>query len=313
MVLIHSLESVLIIVIIFMTGYWMTCAGWLNNEIGGVFSKIVLNVALPCYLFWNLVNDFSKSELIKLSGGLIVPFLSIGLSYLLAIFVSNIIKVRKERKGVFRSIFFTSNTIFIGLPINITLFGTKSLPYALLYYIANTIFFWTAGVFEISRDGLNECEKSTWFSWSTLKKTASPPLMGFILAIIFIILNIRVPAFIMDSCQYIGQLATPLGLFFIGIILYSVKFKNIRFDKDIIILILARFVICPLMVILLEHIFILPDIMAKVFIIQSAMPAMTITSVVAREYGADYEFATVVTVITTILSMLAIPVYMCLI
>lgn len=309
MVLLHAIESVLTIIIIFMVGYAMTSAGWVDKKAGDLFSRITLNVALPCYMFWNISADFSKHKLIELSSGLAVPFLTVGLCYLLSILVSNLIKVKKGRKGVYRSIFFTSNTIYIGLAVNIALFGEKSVVYALLYYIANTLFFWTFGVYEINQDGQDE-EKVSLFSKDALGKILSPPLLGFITAVILILLNVHVPVFLLDSCRYIGQLATPLGLFFTGIILYSMKLKDLHIDKDIITLILARFVVCPGIVILLAHVFHLPALMAQVFIIQAAMPAMTATGVVAKEYGADYEFGTAVTVITTILSMIAIPVYM---
>ena len=48
--------------------------------------------------------------------------------------------------------FTCSNTIFIGLPINMAIFGSRAVPYVLIYYIANTTFFWTWGVYKISQD-----------------------------------------------------------------------------------------------------------------------------------------------------------------
>ena len=309
MLFLHSIESVLTIIIMFMTGWVMTRVGWLNDKTSVTFSKIILNVSLPCYMLWNLMTSFNKKSLEELSGGLIVPFLSIGITYLLGILISNLLKVNKSRKGIFRSIFFTSNTIFIGLAVNLALFGVKSTPYVLLYYIANTTFFWTFGNYEISKDG-DAGGRVSLFSLATLKRIASPALLGFLLAILLILLDVKLPGFIMDSSKYIGELTTPLAMLFIGIVLHSIKLRDIRFDRDTVVLILARFLICPLSVIALEHFFPLPPLMAKVFVIQSAMPAMTSTGVVAKEYGADYEFGTLVTVITTILSMIVIPVYM---
>lgn len=309
MLFLHSLESVFTIIIMFMTGYFLTRAGWLNDQISDTFSKIILFVSLPCYMVYNLTSTFSRSLLESLAVNLIVPFLTIGLSYVIGIIVSNIMKIKKNRKGIFRSIFFSSNTIFIGLPINLALFGEKSVPYVLLYYIANTTFFWTLGAYEISKDGISE-EKVKFFSKATLKQIFSPTLIGFMIGIVLILLNIKLPAFILNSCKYFGDLTTPLAMLFIGIVLFSVKIKSLKIDLDTVVLTLARFIICPVIVILLTHIFKTPPLMAKVFVIQSAMPAMTCTSIVAKGYGADYEYATVVTVVTTILSMAVIPIYM---
>ncbi|MPM85366.1 hypothetical protein SDC9_132446 [bioreactor metagenome] len=138
----------------------------------------------------------------------------------------------------------------------------------------------------------------------------NPALAGFSLAVVLILLNIQLPSFILNSCKYIGELTTPLAMFFIGIVLHSIPLKKLRIDRDIAVLLLGRFLVSPLFVIALEQFFPLPPLMAKVFIIQSVMPAVTSTGVMAKQYGADYEFATVATVITTLASMIIIPIYM---
>lgn len=305
----HATESILTIVAMFMIGYFMTRAGWINDSTGNTFAKIILNVSLPCYMLFNLMSNFDRTKLVTLSSGLIVPIVSMGISYFAAIFVSNAAKIDIKHRGVFRSIFFCSNTIFIGLPVNLALFGEKSVPYVLLYYIVNTSFFWTLGAYQIGIDGKKEF-KSKIFSAATLKRIVPPALMGFIIAVILILVNIKLPTFVMDTCKYIGELTTPLAMLFIGIVLYSVKLRDVHFNKEIWLLIFGRFVFCPLLVVALVHIFHVPAMMGKVFVIQSAMPAMTSTGVVAKGCGADYEFGTIATVITTIISMIVIPIYM---
>lgn len=309
MVFWHSLESILTIIVMFMTGYFMARAGWLNDETGRVFTKIILNVSLPCYMLWNIMTNFTRASLEEHAGGLVVPFLSIGLCYVLGIAFSYIFRVKKSRRGVFRSVFFTSNTIFVGLPVNLELFGAKSVPFVLLYYIANTTFFWTVGAYEISRDG-EAGKKHSLFTRQTAKRLVSPALLGFIAAVILVLLGVQLPRFVMSSCEYLGQLTTPLAMLFIGIVLSSVKWRTLRLDKDVVLLLFARFLICPLTITAISFFISISTLMRQVFIIQSAMPAMTSTGIVAKEYGADYEFGTVVTVITTVVSMLVIPIYM---
>ncbi len=308
----HAIESILTIIIMFMTGWVLTHVGWLDEKTSVIFSKIIVNVSFPCYMLWNLMSNFDKAKLQELSGGLIIPITSILLSYFLSVLVSNLMKIDPKRKGIFRCIFFTSNTIFIGLPVNLSLFGAESTPYVLIYYIANTCFFWTLGNYEISKDGEGNREKQK-FSFDAIKKIANPAMAGFVVAIILILLEVQLPRFVMDSCKYIGELTTPLAMFFIGIVLHSTPFKKLRIDRDIIVLLLARFVLCPVVVIALELFIPVPSMMAKVFVIQATMPAVTSTGVIAKQYGADVEFATIATVVTTIASMIVIPIYMILI
>ena len=60
--------------------------------------------------------------------------------------------MRPGRRGTMINTFANANTIFIGLPLNIALFGNDALPYFLVYYIMNTISPWTIGVYLMTTD-----------------------------------------------------------------------------------------------------------------------------------------------------------------
>lgn len=310
MAVVNALGSVLSIVAMITVGYVLTSKGWFDDKTSKVFSKLVCNISLPCLMISDLMGNFDRNKLSSLGKGLIIPFFSIALCYLIAILVSKVIKVGKDRKGTFRSMFFVSNSIFIGLPVNLALFGSKSIPYVLLYYIANTSFFWTIGAYGISADG--QSKKASIFSKETFKRIASPPLMGFVVAIIFIMLNIKLPQFIMDTCKYFGNLTTPLSMLFIGITIYSVDTSEIKISMDMAAILFGRFLISPILIFVMAYYFPVPELMKKVFVVQAAMPVMTNTAIVARTYGADHKYATVMTVVTTISSLVFIPIYMAL-
>ena len=256
----------------------------------------------------NLVTTFNKDMLIKLSSGLKIPFLSIMICILLSILVCKILKVEKGRRGAFKVMFFTSNTIFIGLPVNLALFGESSVPYVLLYYIANTVIFWTIGVYLISKD--SSVEEANIINFQSIKRIFSAPLIGFLLGIIFVLLEINLPTFIIDACKYLGNLTTPLSMLFIGSTIYSVDLKGIRLTKDIITIVIARLFISPFVVVLLAHFSSEPILMKEVFIIQASLPIMTQTTIISKQYNSDYKYVAVLTTLTTILSLITIPVYM---
>lgn len=308
MVILNALESVFSIVLMISTGFFLSYKGWFNEKTSKLFSKLVCNLSIPCLMITQFTESFDKDKLVSLSGGLFAPFTSMALGYISAVIISKIIKVKKGRIGTFRSMFFVSNSIFIGLPVNMALFGEKSIPNVLLYYIANTTFFWTLGVYEISKDG--ESSGANIFSLDTVKRIMSPPLISFLLAVLFVLFNIHLPKFILDTFKYFGNLTTPLAMLFIGITIYSVNLKEFKFSLDMFAIILGRFVVSPILILVLCNFINTPLIMKEVFVIQAAMPVMTNTAIVSKRYNADYEYATVNTIITTVLSLIAIPIYM---
>lgn len=305
--MVQAVESILSMMIIIIIGYVLASKNWFSEETTNVLVKLVTQVSLPFLMINNIVDNFSKEKLLSSFGGLIVPLLSIALCYLIAIFIARFGSIEKKRSGLFKSMFFNSNTIFMGLPINLALFGEESLPYVLLYYVANTINFWTVGIYEISKDGTKE--KGKLFSIETMKKIISPPLVGYFLGMLLVILNIKLPAFLSNTFNYLGSLSTPLAMLFIGITIQDINLKNIKVSKDMIYIFLGRFVISPVLVILTCYIFPLPTLMRNVFIVQAAMPVMTNTAIISKAYGADYEYAAVMVSLTTIATLFVIPIY----
>lgn len=303
-----SIGNVLSIAIIIIIGYVLAYKKWFDENSTDLIVKIVIKISLPPLLFSIMVQNFNRAQLISSVRGLMIPLLSIFILYILGAILAKIMHVQKNREGLFISLFFNSNTIFMGLPVNLALFGEKSIPYVLLYYVANTMFFWTLGVYEISKDGTKT--KSNFFSMQTLKKIMSPPLMGYIVSVIFILLGIKLPESIMSTCKYLGNISTPLSMIFIGITIYYVDKSAFKVCREMVGVIFGRFLISPVLIFLLSVLIPIPHLMRDVFVIQAAMPVMTNSSIIAKSYNADHSFAAVIITITTIASVFVIPIYM---
>lgn len=307
MVLLNAMQSILSILLMISIGYILALKGWFKEEDSKLFSRIVVNLSLPALMISNMLENFTKENITHAGKGIIIPFVSMIVCFIISIVFTRVLRVAPERRGTFQCMFFLSNTIFIGLPVNLALFGEQSVPYVLYYYFSNTTIFWTLGVNLISKDG--GAKKESLFNKETLKRILTPPLIGFISALILIVLNIHLPKFIIDSCKYLGSLTTPLSMLFIGIVISSISFKNFKFHKDMLFIIVGRFLVSPLVTYGFTLLFSAPLIMKDVFTIQAALPVMANAAIVTKEYGADYEYAAVMIAITTILSLIFIPIY----
>ena len=317
MLVINALQSVLSIMIMVSIGYLLSKKKWLDKKTSNLFSKLIVNISLPSVMIYNLMTSFNKVELLDTLGGIIVPFLGILITYIISIPLAKLLKIREDRRGMFSALFAFANTIFIGLPVNVALFGEASIPYVILYYIANTTIFWTIGIYGIKKDGeFGKDIKSDnkLISFSTAKRIFSPILASYVLSIILILLEINLPKFILDTCRYLGNLTTPLSMLIIGTIIYSINLKELKFDKDMLAITLGRFIITPLFVFVMLRFFpVAKLLMGKVFILEAAMPAMTTIAIVGQAYDADNEYATVKITMTILISLFVIPIYMYLI
>ncbi|MCQ5210462.1 MAG: AEC family transporter [Megasphaera massiliensis] len=308
--MLHGLEGIFEVLFIIAIGVILSKKGWFGSNMSAVFSKLVMKISLPLYMLCQMEKDFTHDSLIRIAPDLILPFASIFLAYIVGRIAAKVLHIRRERQGVFVTCFFIANTIFIGLPVNLALFGTQSVPSVMLYYMANTTMFWTLGIYHIVNDSQGGKGNMPLFSAQTIKKVFSPPLMGFLIGLALVLANIKLPDFLLTSFQYVGNMATPLSLLVIGIEMAGISFSDIHWDRDVVGALIGRFLVCPACVLALLPFIPVTPMSGQVFTMQASMPAMTQMTVVAKSIGADVRYSTQVTFITVVMGIVVIPLYM---
>lgn len=138
MVFLHALQGIFGLLLIVSLGYMLARKGWFSPETQILLPRLVTSVALPPYLFYTIIHSFGRDDLVHLLYGSLFPLLSILLTFAVALLVARIARVERRHLGLFCTSFATSNTVFIGLPVNLALFGESAAPYVLLYFFANT-------------------------------------------------------------------------------------------------------------------------------------------------------------------------------
>ena len=303
-----SITSIIPIIAIIVLGYILQVRGWFGDRFGPNLSRLIMNVALPASIFVSVMKYLTLDKLISLSGGLLYTFVAFKLGYIVAYIAVVVFKVRPGRRGTTINTFVNANTIFIGLPLNIALFGEQALPYFLIYYITNTISTWTLGVYLMTSDSKSsQGKETTKFDW---KKLLPAPLVGFLVALLFLSLRISIPDFVTNTLTYVGNIVTPLSLIYIGIVLAKAGLNTIAFDKDTIVTLVGRFILAPLIMLLVLKFFApnMATVEIKTFMIQSATPALAVLPILANQGKGDVEFSTNVVTLSTVLFILVIPI-----
>lgn len=312
-----SIQSVVVIVLIMLLGYILRKQGWLADSFGGNVSKLITQIALPASIFMSVQNNLTRGKLFNLFAGLLLPFIGVVISYIVAFILVKVLKVKVGRRGVFINTIANANTIFIGMPLNLALFGSAATSYFLIYYIINTVSTWAFGVFLIKNDDPTLVKAEKQHNKINWRKILPMPLVGFFVAVIWLLTGIQLPKFLGDTFNYVGNLVTPLSLIYIGIVLANAGLKSIHFDKDTVFALLGRFILAPVVMILLVKWFgpsvlhlDIASLMGKTFIVQSATPALAVLPILAGEAHGDVDYATNVVVLSTLLFIIVVPVLM---
>ncbi|MDA8411279.1 MAG: AEC family transporter [Treponema sp.] len=310
--MLRALESVISVLVMIALGFGLARRAKPGDKATALLSRLVMSIALPSFMVANLMGGYDRARLLSILPGLPVPFVVMLASFGLSLLIARGLRIERSRRGSFANLFALSNTIFIGLPVNQILFGPASLPFVLLYYIANTTLFWTIGVYGIARDAAAGGGRpaARIVSLEGLRRVFSPPLVAFLASVVLIMIGVRLPSFVLELAKTVGNMTTPLSMIFIGITIAAVDWRKIRLTVDLALVLGGRFVLSPLLLVLAVRWTGLPALMKSVFLIQASMPAMTQIPIVARAYGADAEYAGVMTSITTVASLLTIPLFM---
>lgn len=193
-----------------------------------------------------------------------------------------------------------SNAGFLGNPLTEGIYGSMGLLYASIYLIAQRIIMWSAGV--------------SFFTESPDKKTlvkkvvTHPCIVACMIGIIVMGLQITLPDFLFDTINNIGKCTTAITMILIGAILSEADLKTMV-TKTTAAFSLLRLIIIPLMVFAGCLLTRMPMLVTGVSVVLAAMPAGTTTAILAVKYNGDEELATKCVVLTTLLSMIMVPIW----
>lgn len=299
------------VVVLLTAGYFVGRAAKGNSTIIYFLSKLIINITLPCTVISSFIGMSNTSEPGQLWLFFLSGILGMGAAYLVSKVFVKALKIKRTQSGVFSSLFALSNAGFMGIPVATALFGNPGMPPALFYFVANAVMVNSVGYMDISADGFaSNGEKGKIELIDLIKKLASPPIIAIVIAVIIIALKVRLPVFLDMSIGYLGDITSPLALLFLGMVLYRTGFgcfKNL--DKKTAFMLVGRFVLSPLIMIVICIIMGFNNYDTNVLTVQSSLPSIVAAAIYAEAAGADTDFAAQGVVLTTLISFVTIPIY----
>ena len=208
-------------------------------------------------------------------------------------------KSDSNRKAVLEFSTMFSNAGNAGLPIVASVFGNEGVFFASFYLLPARILIWTAGL-SLFVEGGNFKEKL-----KILLKT--PSLDVVFIGLILMFSPVKLPSVISTAIKNIGDMTGPLSMMIIGAALGESNLKE-AFDIDAFKLTAVRLVIQPLIFLFLLKATGVKDILWQVTVTLTAMPAAANTEIFAEMYGKDYTFAAKCVVVSTVISLVSVPI-----
>lgn len=294
----QNLEVMVVLFIIVILGYVACKLGYMGDKFDKKLSSIVVDITCPLLVLSSVMGDELPDRT------LILPLLGVGfLTYILLLvfgfWVPRLITKNHDDQGMIGFALMFANVGFIGYPIVSSIFGPHAVFYAALLNMPNTFFIFTAGVMLIKGEySLKQFNP---------KVLVSPAMLGAFLAAIIVALGIHTPDIIARPVTMVGNITVPAALMIIGSSMAKLPIREIIGSPKVYITALLRLTIVPLSIYFLFKVCGVSDQVNNINTVVIAMPVASFGTMFCLKYGRNPSLITETTFITTLGSIITIP------
>lgn len=285
-------QQILVMVAMMLVGVALVKSSMVNETGVKQMSNVAIYVATPAVIIQAFAIDFDPEQLVN--GLWVSLFFSLGL--LLSAIIGRVVCGSADRVGQFAVIF--SNTGFVGIPIITSLLGQEYVFYVTMTMAVGTFVLWTYGIYLMSGDA----------SMISLKKiVTNPAVIALGVGLLLFFAPIHLPVIVDKALTGMSNLNTGLGMLVLGANLGSSNIGLMVSDLRLYKASALRLLVVPAVVI--GTLLLMPcstEIKMTVLICE-ATPCGAVTSMLAQLFGGDYQYGTGLVIMTTLLSMITMP------
>lgn len=298
-------SSLVVIVIIIAFGLFLGKIKWIDKGTNKKLVNLLLMVFMPASLFnafpGEFSEEFSSLFFMGLVGGVV--------TMLLVIIAAKLVYNKKFFPGELtyeaQFSFAFNNATFLGYPLISMAFGERGIVPYCGFIIAFNLALFSYGVW------LFERKITPKF---ILKTLINPNILAVILGMVFFLNRFNVSSELPithDAIKYIAGATTPLSLLCVGYMLSTADLKKLLKKWRLFIVAAIQLIFAPAITFLVTKIlFGFPDEVVLICTLIQALPTATSLGLFAEKYGGDVAEASQIVVISTLMSIITMPVVM---
>lgn len=294
----HIVNQIGVIFFVLMVGFVVTKLGIIDDHTSKRMSSLVVKVTAPMFIIANMAKESS------LSNKDIVSLLLISLSiYLVLFFVAMILpkllRVRREDVGIYRFMTVFGNVGYMGLPVAYVIFGDEGVVYTAIFILPFYLLIYTFGIMFVKpHDEDNRID---------FKQLINPGVVAVTIGLVLFWTGWKLPTFVRDSFEMVGGLTTPLSMIVIGVSLASVKISAMLTNVRIYVFTAIKLLALPMLLMVILKALGLDGLLLGIPVLITGMPVAANAVILSKEYGGNDLLASEGIFVTTILSLITIP------
>lgn len=286
--------QVSVIAILIAIGYSLAKKEIFTPKTGQQLSYLLINFVTPVLILNSFQIDYTPEKLHSLLSAFFLAFFS----YAVVIAFSFLYCGRKPSAKVDRLSLIFPNVGFMGLPLIAGMYGDTGVFYASIMVITFNVMFWTYGITVIQGS----------FSQKNLKKILlSPTILAVLLGLCLFLFQIRLPEPLSSVADHLSSLNTPLAMMVAGISISQSDLLSVFKNRKLYKLLVGKLLAAPLLVAAVYLLLPGDPMVKEILVIQVGCPTAALIGITLLQQEMDNRTATEYFTMTTLVSMLTIP------
>ena len=257
--------------------------------------RLMMDVTMPLMVLDAFNKPTTREEILSSLWVMVIAFIGCAVTGLVGLLLWRSQPDNKKKVLMYASMF--SNAGNAGLPIISLVFGPTGVFYASMYLIAPRILQWTVGLSLFVKP-----EKGGWVKNVLL----NPMVVMIYIGVIIMATGRQITGVFAEAIDSVGSMTSPLSMILIGATLANMN-QRMLLDKTVLVVSFFRLIAFPTLFAFLLKPLNADPMMMNVCVILLAMPAASNTAAMAERYGGDYKFASACVSVSTLLSIVTVP------
>lgn len=294
------MEEIAKLFVIMLMGYVVVKAGLMKSSESKSISVIMVYLVIPCVI----LNAFQVEYTPDVQKGLILACVAAVAVHILFLIVTALLKRPLHLDVIERATVIYSNAGILVIPLVQELLGQEYVIYSSAYIAVQLILIWTHCKNMLCDEGRLE--------WK--KVFLNVNIISIIVGVVLFVCRIQLPSGAQDVLNMMNNMIGPIGMLLAGMVIAEVPLKTVFIRKRSYLSAVLRLLIYPVLVLGLMKAFQIfagiPDsrqILLTVYLASITPACATVTSM-AQLYDKDAAYASSLYVLTTLLSIVTMPV-----
>ena len=282
-------------------GYLLLKVKILDVDFNKRLTTLLLSVTTPALIVSSVLSSTIEKDISKIAFVFVVGIIIFIVLPVFGFVIVKIMRVPTQQQGLYIFMTMFSNIGFMGFPVMKSIFGNEAVFLTAIFNMLFNLLVFTVGIVFMNYHSAQKIKMNA-------KQLLSPGVIASLIAILIYFTEIQIPDVISSTVTMVGDITTPIAMMLIGSTLATIPLKEVFNEIRVYPFTILKQIIIPVMAYPILSYFIQDPLILGVSLIMIAMPVGNIAVLFATEYQKDVALAAKTVFMTTLLSIITIPV-----